>query len=131
MSRALLSVRARHALDALASRHLSPTCKSLYFRVLGTIWAHFSLSLSLVSTTRRLHVHAEATPSTFHHVPDGRRRLTTPTSSPDISTLSQYLNQTFTPLNFPPELAQRILTHISHRDSLIGHNSRFSFLGAI
>jgi Ribonuclease-III-like len=113
MSRALFSIRARYALDPLAS---SPTCKSLRF--------------SLVSTTRRLHVHAETAPFTFHHVPEGGRRLTTPTSSPDtFSSLSQHLNQTFPPLKFSPELAQRILTHISHRDSLIGHNSRFSFLG--
>ncbi|KAH9976185.1 ribonuclease-III-like-domain-containing protein [Lactifluus volemus] len=113
MSRALFSTRARYALDPLAS---SPTCKSLRF--------------SLVSTTRRLHVHAETAPFTFHHVPEGGRRLTTPTSSPDtFSSLSQHLNQTFPPLKFSPELAQRILTHISHRDSLIGHNSRFSFLG--
>ncbi|KAI9508555.1 ribonuclease-III-like-domain-containing protein [Russula earlei] len=48
----------------------------------------------------------------------------------DVSeTLAQYLNGKFAPLQFPPALAQRILTHISHRDSAVGHNSRFAFLG--
>ncbi|KAH9036139.1 ribonuclease-III-like-domain-containing protein, partial [Lactarius pseudohatsudake] len=43
--------------------------------------------------------------------------------------LSQHLDKTFAPLKFPPTVAQRVLTHLSHRDSVIGHNSRFAFLG--
>ncbi|KAI0251145.1 hypothetical protein BJV78DRAFT_1275462 [Lactifluus subvellereus] len=55
--------------------------------------------------------------------------MTTPSSADVSKSLSQHLNQTFAPLKFPPALAQRILTHMSHHDSVIGHNSRFSFLG--
>ena len=44
-------------------------------------------------------------------------------------SLARHLDETFVPLKFPPALAQRILTHLSHRDSVRGHNSRFAFLG--
>jgi hypothetical protein len=127
MSRAFLSIRARYALDALPSPSLAPTTYSCKV----SIFSAESLDLFALVSTRRLHVHAQAAPSAFPHPPDGGRRLTPP-SSPDISEpLSQHLDRTFAPLKFPPALAQRILTHISHRDSVIGHNSRFSFLGAL
>ena len=87
--------------------------------------------ISLVpAPARRLHVRAGAAPSTVRHSTDDSRRITTP-SSPDVSeSLARHLDKTFAPLEFPPSLAQRILTHLSHRDSVIGHNSRFAFLGA-
>ncbi|KAF8483793.1 ribonuclease-III-like-domain-containing protein [Russula ochroleuca] len=80
-------------------------------------------------SARRLHTHTEAVPSTFRHSTDGGRRITTPSSGHVSESLAQHLNKTFPPLEFPPALAQRLLTHLSHRDSLTGHNSRFSFLG--
>ncbi|VDB85081.1 unnamed protein product [Peniophora sp. CBMAI 1063] len=43
--------------------------------------------------------------------------------------LATHLNETFKPLQFPPELAARMLTHVSHRDAVNGHNGRLAFLG--
>jgi hypothetical protein len=80
---------------------------------------------------RRLHsdAAAEAVPSTFHQSTDEGRRTTTLASTDVSAPLARHLNETFTPLEFPPALAQRILTHLSHHDSVRGHNSRFTFLG--
>ena len=89
-----------------------------------------ALLISPVST-RRLHAYAKAVPSTFRHSADGGPRVTTPSSGDVSESLAQHLNETFPPLEFPPALAQRVLTHLSHRDSLTGHNSRFSFLGGV
>ncbi|KAI0002183.1 ribonuclease-III-like-domain-containing protein [Russula compacta] len=80
-------------------------------------------------SARRLHADAQAASSTIPHSPTGGRRITTPSSANVSDSLAQHLNKTFPPLEFPPALAQRILTHLSHRDSIMGHNSRFSFLG--
>ena len=43
--------------------------------------------------------------------------------------LVQHLNDLFSPLQFPPELASRILTHASHPDAKVRHNARLSFVG--
>ncbi|KAI0033631.1 ribonuclease-III-like-domain-containing protein, partial [Vararia minispora EC-137] len=43
--------------------------------------------------------------------------------------LANHLNELFHPLEFPPELASRVLTHLSHRDAVHGHNARLAFLG--
>ncbi|KAI1792730.1 hypothetical protein LXA43DRAFT_886881 [Ganoderma leucocontextum] len=43
--------------------------------------------------------------------------------------LVQHLNDLFSPLQFPPELASRILTHASHPDATRRHNARLSFVG--
>ena len=45
--------------------------------------------------------------------------------------LTAHLNETFKPLEFPPELAARMLTHVSHRDAVTGHNARLAFLGML
>ena len=45
------------------------------------------------------------------------------------SALVQHLNDVFSPLQFPPELASRILTHGSHPDARVRHNGRLSFVG--
>jgi hypothetical protein len=46
------------------------------------------------------------------------------------SRFVRHLNEQFSPLQFPPELARRILTHGSHRRAAIdGHNARLSFVG--
>jgi len=42
---------------------------------------------------------------------------------------AEYMNRLFSPLQFPPELAQRILTHGSHRLARRGHNGGLSFIG--
>jgi len=109
MSRAFRSVRARYALDVLSSRPL--------------------ISSPRLISTRQLYARAEAAPSTFHHSTDDGRRITTLTSADVSESLARHLDETFAPLKFPPALAQRILTHLSHRDSVRGHNSRFAFLG--
>lgn len=41
----------------------------------------------------------------------------------------EHLNQIFFPLQFPTELAKRILTHGSHSASIGGHNAGLSFIG--
>ncbi|KAI0819863.1 hypothetical protein BC628DRAFT_1331750 [Trametes gibbosa] len=43
--------------------------------------------------------------------------------------LVRHLNDVFSPLQFPPELASRILTHASHPDAMRRHNGRLSFVG--
>lgn len=46
------------------------------------------------------------------------------------SRFVRHLDEQFSPLKFPPELARRILTHGSHRRAAIdGHNARLSFVG--
>ncbi|KAJ8488544.1 hypothetical protein ONZ51_g3485 [Trametes cubensis] len=45
------------------------------------------------------------------------------------AVLVQHLNDVFSPLKFPPELASRILTHASHPDAMRRHNGRLSFVG--
>ena len=61
----------------------------------------------------------------------GGRRITILSSGDVYELLAQHLNKTFPPLEFPPALAQRVLTHLSHHDSVTGHNSRFAFLGGV
>ncbi|KAH9050947.1 hypothetical protein EDB83DRAFT_2522402 [Lactarius deliciosus] len=54
------------------------------------------------------------------HAP-AERRATPPTPANAAAVpehLSQHLDKTFAPLKFPPAVAQRILTHLSHRDSV-------------
>jgi hypothetical protein len=122
MSRAFLSARARCAF------HSHPLVYTPPLSMRSLLFLDHARLISVVST-RRLHAHAEAVPSAIPHSVDSGRRIQT--QSADVSEpLVQYLNQTFSPLNFPPALAQRVLTHLSHRDSVTGHNSRFAFLGA-
>ncbi|ETW78408.1 hypothetical protein HETIRDRAFT_454355 [Heterobasidion irregulare TC 32-1] len=45
------------------------------------------------------------------------------------SPLAHHLNTLFAPLDFNQELSQRILTHMSHKEAVQGHNARFSFMG--
>ena len=42
-----------------------------------------------------------------------------------------HLDGLFQPLQFPPELSRRLLTHGSHKDAARGHNARFSFIGNV
>lgn len=49
--------------------------------------------------------------------------------SRDAPILKEHLDQLFPPLNFPPELSTRILTHSSHPDAAHSHNARLSFIG--
>jgi hypothetical protein len=43
--------------------------------------------------------------------------------------LAAHLNSRFRSLEFPPELARRILTHGSHKAAIHGHNGRLGFIG--
>ena len=47
----------------------------------------------------------------------------------DDARLASHLNSVFRSLEFPPELAKRILTHGSHRAAIHGHNGRLGFIG--
>ena len=47
----------------------------------------------------------------------------------DDTRFSVHLNSIFQSLDFPPELARRILTHGSHKDAIHGHNGRLAFIG--
>ena len=59
-----------------------------------------------------------------------RLRLTRGTASSTAeSPFSAHLDAVFAPLQFPPELAKRILTHGSHKEATHGHNGRLSFVG--
>ncbi|EGO03359.1 hypothetical protein SERLA73DRAFT_46635 [Serpula lacrymans var. lacrymans S7.3] len=50
-------------------------------------------------------------------------------SQDESNRLAEHLDSIFPSLNFPPELAQRLLTHGSHKDAVHGHNGRFGFVG--
>jgi hypothetical protein len=116
MSRAFRLVCARRALDShslIYTPHRS-TCPLFFSLERVAYFSSFGATIA--------HTHTEA---------DGGRRITTPSSGHVSESLAQHLNKTFPPLEFPPALAQRLLTHLSHRDSLTGHNSRFSFLGGV
>ncbi|KAI6150078.1 hypothetical protein EDD17DRAFT_1193438 [Pisolithus thermaeus] len=52
------------------------------------------------------------------------------TTATTDSPLAAHLNSVFSPLQFPPELARRILTHGSHPEAIHGHNGRLAFIGA-
>ncbi|TFK62165.1 hypothetical protein BDN72DRAFT_848972 [Pluteus cervinus] len=45
------------------------------------------------------------------------------------SQFAEHLNGLFSPLQFPPELSRRILTHGSHPAAVHGHNAGLSFMG--
>ncbi|EIN08782.1 hypothetical protein PUNSTDRAFT_86813, partial [Punctularia strigosozonata HHB-11173 SS5] len=71
--------------------------------------------------------HADSYPRTAtHSVNQQYPRPDAPSRAP---LLVQHLESLFSPLQFPQELARRVLTHASHRDAVNGHNARFSFIG--
>ncbi|KAG7443695.1 uncharacterized protein BT62DRAFT_934935 [Guyanagaster necrorhizus] len=65
--------------------------------------------------------------STSQKQPQKPRRRPAPTSPKN--PFSSHLDSLFPGLAFPPELAQRILTHSSHPAAAQGHNSGLSFIG--
>ncbi|PFH49369.1 hypothetical protein AMATHDRAFT_63325 [Amanita thiersii Skay4041] len=60
--------------------------------------------------------------------PDGVSNVTRTQHSSDTSFV-EHLNGLFPPLQFPPELARRILTHGSHPAAVHGHNAGLRFMG--
>ncbi|KAG9311588.1 hypothetical protein JVU11DRAFT_7797 [Chiua virens] len=50
-------------------------------------------------------------------------------SDEDDARFSAHLNSVFRSLDFPPELARRLLTHGSHKAAIHGHNGRLGFIG--
>lgn len=66
--------------------------------------------------------------------PSGRRAASS--SGPSLTRRDgavnpeEHLNSLFAPLQFPAELADRMLTHGSHSSAKIRHNARLSFMGA-
>ncbi|KAK0467337.1 ribonuclease-III-like-domain-containing protein [Desarmillaria tabescens] len=65
--------------------------------------------------------------STTRKQPQKPRRRPAPTSPKN--PFSSHLDSLFPGLAFPPELAQRILTHASHPAAAQGHNGGLSFIG--
>jgi len=118
---------------------ISIWCSDIVFfgRYPATEWVSLSflpqhasyLSSVVPAPTWWLHVCAEAAPSTIYHLTNDSQRITMPSSADVSGSLAQYLDETFAPLEFPPALAQHILTHLSHCNSVIGHNLHFAFLG--
>jgi len=51
------------------------------------------------------------------------------TLSEDDTRFVSHLNSVFPSLEFPPELAKRLLTHGSHKAAIHGHNGRLGFIG--
>ena len=49
--------------------------------------------------------------------------------SDDDARFAAHLNSVFRSLEFPPELARRMLTHGSHKAAIHGHNGRLGFIG--
>ncbi|KAI0260185.1 hypothetical protein BC834DRAFT_832245 [Gloeopeniophorella convolvens] len=86
-----------------------------------------------VASVRRLHVHRDAQTASapLPHHPGAERGARLASTSPAAlgEAAAKHLSTTLAPLDFPPALAQRLLTHLSHRDAVIGHNARFAFLG--
>ncbi|KAF8067978.1 hypothetical protein FPV67DRAFT_1562152 [Lyophyllum atratum] len=64
-----------------------------------------------------------------------RRRLTRSWNGPRSTwknpepRFAEHLNALFPTLQFPPELARRVLTHASHPAAVHGHNAALSFTG--
>ncbi|KZT04915.1 uncharacterized protein LAESUDRAFT_702867 [Laetiporus sulphureus 93-53] len=52
-----------------------------------------------------------------------------PPSAQSLQELAEGLNARFKPLNFPPELAARILTHATHSNAYYFNSNRLSFIG--
>ncbi|KAG8216581.1 hypothetical protein J3R82DRAFT_6765 [Butyriboletus roseoflavus] len=50
-------------------------------------------------------------------------------ASNDDARFAAHLNSVFPSLEFPPELARRVLTHGSHKAAIHGHNGRLGFIG--
>lgn len=68
-------------------------------------------------------------PKQFTPRPELLPRRSTEQWKKQDEVLVQHLNNLFSPLQFPPELASRILTHASHPDATRRHNARLSFVG--
>ncbi|KAL4241665.1 hypothetical protein ABKN59_000843 [Abortiporus biennis] len=97
---------------SLPSKRLSP-CQSV-------------LSQARLHNPRTYSTEATVTKSSSPQPPS----LSAQSSPTDSSVyLAKHLSTLFSPLQFPQELATRILTHASHRDAHISHNARLSFIG--
>ncbi|KAI0788652.1 ribonuclease-III-like-domain-containing protein [Abortiporus biennis] len=97
---------------SLPSKRLSP-CQSI-------------LSQARLHNPRTYSTEATVTKSSSPQPPS----LSAQSSPTDSSVyLAKHLSTLFSPLQFPQELATRILTHASHRDAHISHNARLSFIG--
>ncbi len=72
---------------------------------------------------------ARVDPRQFTPRPELLPRRSTEQWKTQDDVLVQHLNSLFSPLQFAPELASRILTHASHPDAARRHNTRLSFGG--
>ncbi|KZT64966.1 hypothetical protein DAEQUDRAFT_677623 [Daedalea quercina L-15889] len=61
--------------------------------------------------------------------PSGHRAASSNTPQDLAVSPEEHLNSLLSPLRFPAELADRMLTHASHPDAKIRHNARLSFMG--
>ncbi|KAG6332949.1 hypothetical protein ID866_6144 [Astraeus odoratus] len=104
-----MSRLSRTALSATSLRNPSRTLK-------GSVLAPPRTQIARSSTSSSSVTASTSTPST-------------PASTPVDTHFSAHLNKVLTPLQFPPELARRILTHSSHKEAVDGHNGRLAFVG--
>jgi len=91
---------------------------------------HMSLSVrvhSLKSTASGSSVPTKSLKAT--PIPVTRTRTDSRSTIQPTPYFQEHLNQVFSPLQFPKELAKRILTHGSHSASAGGHNAGLSFIG--
>ena len=73
--------------------------------------------------------HAQVDPTQITPRPELLPHKTAEQWKKQDDVLARHLNEVFSPLQFPPELASRILTHASHPDAARRHNARLSFVG--
>ncbi|KAJ7580997.1 hypothetical protein C8J56DRAFT_1029373 [Mycena floridula] len=63
------------------------------------------------------------------HFKAPRERISADSSRDPDPSFAEHLNGLFPGLEFPQELARRIMTHASHPGALYGHNAGLSFIG--
>ncbi|TFK49476.1 hypothetical protein OE88DRAFT_1633124 [Heliocybe sulcata] len=122
---------------------LRASCFNLSRRTLEKIPSGSCLAPARTALAWRRHQHGSAAKATKEDEEDSRWRPSRRTSSgprPTATTsrprteystghLTEHLNKVFAPLDFPHDLARRLLTHQHHADANSGHNGRFAFLG--
>jgi len=90
------------------------------------------MSLSVRVRSLKPTVSGSSVPTRFSKatpIPDARTRTDSRSTIQPTPYFQEHLNQVFSPLQFPKELAKRILTHGSHSASVGGHNAGLSFIG--
>jgi len=86
----------------------------------------------MLARHRHKHIRSDEEMSAFAERQRFQETMDDPQTRQRTEDLVQsHLNKTFAPLNFPPELAMRVITHASFRGGQYGHNTRLSFVGEL